>query len=134
MSKYQHLNWIYCDFNVSTGKGTGKVFNKEIPVTVTSYVNVTKLTLICLFIVIQNKVMKYITSIGQNTGILNASTKVQTNAISVLLVTESQNLNSGNRLMKGRNSSVALVGRAGPFSSSPVNNFVLFRCCYMEWT
>lgn len=75
-------------------------------------------TLICLFIVIQNNVMKYITRIGQNTGILKASTKVQQKAIKVLLVTDSQNLNSGNRLMNGLNSSLALVGNAGPFSSS----------------
>lgn len=73
--------------------------------------------------VIQNNVMKYMTNIGQNTGILKASMKVQQKPISVLLVTDSQNLNSGNLLMNGRNSSVALVGNAGPFSSSPVKNF-----------
>lgn len=77
------------------------------------------LTLICLFIVIQNSVMKYITSIGQNTGMLNASINVQKKPMIVLFVTESQNLNSGNLLMNGRNSSVALVGSAGPLSSSP---------------
>lgn len=62
------------------------------------------------------------TKIGQNTGTLNASMKVQMNAIRVLLVTESQNLNSGNLRMNGRNSSVALVGKAGPFSSSGIQN------------
>lgn len=35
------------------------------------------LTLICLFIVIQKSMMKYITRIGQNTGTLKASKKVQ---------------------------------------------------------
>lgn len=65
--------------------------------------------------------MKYITKIGQNTGILKASMKVQQNPIIVLFVTESQNLNSGNLLMNGLNSSVALVGKAGPLSSSPGN-------------
>lgn len=78
------------------------------------------LTLICLFMVRQNKVMKYITSIGQNTGILKASINVQKKPINVLLVTDNQNLNSGSLLMNGLNSSDALVGRAGPFSSSAV--------------
>lgn len=59
------------------------------------------------------------TNIGQNTGILKASMKVQKKAITVLLVTESQNLNSGSLRMNGLNSSVARVGRAGPLSSSP---------------
>lgn len=75
--------------------------------------------MICLFIVIQNRVIKYITNIGQNTGILKASMNVQQKAISVLLVTDSQNLNSGNLRINGLNSSVALVGKAGPLSSSP---------------
>lgn len=66
----------------------------------------------------QNNVIKYMTKIGQNTGILKASMKVQQNPTRVLFVTDSQNLNSGNRLINGRNSSVDLVGRAGPFSSS----------------
>lgn len=78
-----------------------------------------KITLICLFIVIQNKVIKYMTNIGQNTGILKASMNVQHRATNVLLVTESQNLNSGSRRINGLNSSVALVGKAGPLSSSP---------------
>lgn len=69
--------------------------------------------------VIQNSVIKYITKIGQNTGILNASINVQMKATIVLFVTESQNLNSGNLLINGRNSSLALVGKAGPLSSSP---------------
>lgn len=62
--------------------------------------------------------MKYITKIGQNTGILQNSKNVQIRPISVLLVTEYQNLNSGNRLINGRNSSFALVGNSGPFSSA----------------
>ena len=64
-----------------------------------------KFTLICLFIVIQKSVMKYITRIGQNTGMLNSSKNVQKNAMAVALVAEYQNLNSGRRRMKGRNSS-----------------------------
>lgn len=76
-------------------------------------------TLICLFMVIQNSVIKYMTKIGQNTGILKASINVQQKATNVLLVTESQNLNSGNLRINGLNSSVALVGNAGPLSSSP---------------
>lgn len=66
----------------------------------------------------QNRVKKYMTNIGQNTGMLNASMKVQQKPTSVLFVTDSQNLNSGNRRINGLNSSVDLVGRAGPFSSS----------------
>ena len=43
-------------------------------------------TLICLFIVIQKSMMKYMTRIGQNTGTLNASKKVQTMATRMPLV------------------------------------------------
>lgn len=68
--------------------------------------------------VTQKRVIKYKTNIGQKTGILKQSKNVQTNAIIVLLVTEYQNLNSGNRLINGRNSSFALVGSSGPFSSA----------------
>ena len=68
--------------------------------------------------VIQNNVIKYITSIGQNTGILKHSKNVQKIPINVLLVTEYQNLNSGRRRMNGLNSSLALVGNSGPFSSA----------------
>lgn len=62
--------------------------------------------------------MKYMTKIGQNTGTLKQSKKVQISAIIVLLLIEYQNLNSGNRLTKGLNSSFALVGSSGPFSSA----------------
>lgn len=64
-----------------------------------------------------NSVKKYITRIGQKTGTLKTSKKVQTTAINVDLVTEYQNLNSGKRRMKGRNSSLARVGNSGPASS-----------------
>lgn len=66
---------------------------------------------------------------GQNTGILKQSKNVQTNAIIVLFVTEYQNLNSGNLLMNGLNSSFALVGNSGPFSSAKnniLNNNIYF--------
>lgn len=43
---------------------------------------------------------------------------VQQKATRVDLVTLYQNLNSGRRRMKGRNSSLALVGRPGPSSGS----------------
>jgi len=66
----------------------------------------------------QNSVMKYITRMGQNTGMLKTSKKVQTTAITVDLETEYQNLNSGNLLIKGRNSSLTLVGSSGPSSDS----------------
>lgn len=71
-------------------------------------------TFICRFIVMQNSVMKYMTRIGQNTGTLNASKNVQMTPINVLLTIDSQNLNSGNRRINGRNSSLLWVGRLGP--------------------
>lgn len=54
------------------------------------------------------------TRIGQNTGTLKTSKNVQTIAIVVDFVMAYQNLNSGNRLMNGRNSSLLLVGSSGP--------------------
>lgn len=62
--------------------------------------------------------MKYMTRIGQKTGTLNTSKKEQNIAIVVDLVIAYQNLNSGNRRMKGRNSSLLLVGSSGPSGSS----------------
>lgn len=62
--------------------------------------------------------MKYMTNIGQNTGILKQSKNVHIKAITVLFVTEYQNLNSGNLLINGLNSSFALIGSSGPFSSA----------------
>lgn len=56
------------------------------------------------------------TSMGQNTGILKHSKNVQTTAINVLFVMLSQNLNSGKRLINGRNSSLLRVGKFGPSS------------------
>ena len=56
--------------------------------------DVTKLTLICLFMVMQKSVMKYMTRMGQKTGMLKKSKKVQTKAMAVAFVAEYQNLNS----------------------------------------
>ena len=50
------------------------------------------------------------TSIGQNTGILKASNNVQNIAIRIALVTELKNLNLGNLLINGQNSSELLIG------------------------
>jgi len=61
--------------------------------------------------------MKYITSIGQNTGILKQSNRVHIMATIVDFVTEYQNLNSGNLLINGLNSSFDLVGNSGPSPS-----------------
>lgn len=66
----------------------------------------------------QNKVMKYMTRMGQNTGMLKHSNIVHTMPMTVDLVTEYQNLNSGSRLMKGLNSSLLLVGSSGPSSAT----------------
>jgi hypothetical protein len=74
--------------------------------------------LICRFIVIQKSVMKYMTRMGQNTGTLKTSKNVHTSAMVVDLVMAYQNLNSGNRRMKGLNSSLLLVGNSGPSGSS----------------
>ena len=52
------------------------------------------ITLICRFIVMQKRVMKYMTRIGQKTGMLKNSKKVHRNAITVAFVAEYQNLNS----------------------------------------
>ena len=46
------------------------------------------LTRICLFIVITNRMIKYMTKIGQNTGILNASKNVHIIAMTTALVPE----------------------------------------------
>lgn len=81
------------------------------------YINYRFLTFICRFIVIQNNVMKYITSIGQNTGMLKQSNSVHIMATTVDFVTEYQNLNSGNLLINGLNSSFDLVGNSGPSPS-----------------
>uniref|UniRef100_A0A0E9XEP0 Uncharacterized protein n=1 Tax=Anguilla anguilla TaxID=7936 RepID=A0A0E9XEP0_ANGAN len=68
--------------------------------------------------VMQNSMMKYMTSIGQKTGTLKASKNVQIIAMTMPLVAECQNLNSGNLRMKGLNSSFCFVGKAGPSSGS----------------
>lgn len=75
-------------------------------------------TLICLFIVMQKSVIKYMTKMGQKTGILKQSKNVHINPIMVLFVTAYQNLNSGSLRTNGRNSSFALKGSSGPFSSA----------------
>lgn len=75
----------------------------------------------------QKSVMKYITRIGQNTGTLNTSKNVQNSAIVVDFVIAYQNLNSGSLLMKGRNSSLLLVGSAGPSGSSAKNRIEVLR-------
>ena len=48
--------------------------------------------------VMQKSVIKYMTRMGQKTGILKNSKKVQAKAIRVAFVAEYQNLNSGRRL------------------------------------
>ena len=54
-----------------------------------SYLELSNLlTLICLFIVITNRMIKYMTKIGQNTGILNASKNVHIIAMTTALVPE----------------------------------------------
>ena len=64
-------------------------------------------------------IMKYTTNTGQNTGTLNTSNHVARNPSNIARVLECQNLNSGNRRMKGRNSSSCFVGSACSPSSIP---------------
>ena len=58
-----------------------------------------------VFVLVESwkSLMKYITRMGQKTGMLKNSKKVQKNAMTVALVAEYQNLNSGRRRMNGRN-------------------------------
>lgn len=80
------------------------------------------------------RMMKYITRIGQNTGILKIGNRVSTNATTTARVPEylqkpalsshspshiintNQNLNSGSLLTNGLNSWFACVGSPGPSS------------------
>lgn len=64
-----------------------------------------------------NSIMKYSTRIGQNTGTLKQSNNVHIIAKTVDFVIEYQNLNSGNLLINGLNSSLDLVGNSGPSPS-----------------
>src|SRR5690554_3031887 len=59
----------------------------------------------------KNRMNQYMTSTGQKTGTLNTSNQLHTKAMATARVAQYQNLNSGRRRMKGRNSSSALVGR-----------------------
>jgi len=75
--------------------------------------------IICRFIVMKNSTKKYISNIGQNTGISNIEKKVIRMLVAVPRVQASQNLNSGSRRVNGRNSfpSFADEGRVGPSSA-----------------
>mmetsp|Transcript_3591 Transcript_3591/g.4747 ORF Transcript_3591/g.4747 Transcript_3591/m.4747 type:complete len:88 (-) Transcript_3591:315-578(-) len=68
----------------------------------------------------KNNTPKYITKIGQNTGMSKTEKKVMTNDVAVPLKHANQNLNSGTFLVKGLNSapSFALVGNEGPSDGS----------------
>lgn len=90
--------------------------------------------LIWRFIVIQKSVMKYMTRMGQNTGTLKTSKNVQTMAIVVDFVMAYQNLNSGNRRMNGRNSSLLLVGSSGPSWSSTTNKYIQRESLLYLWS
>lgn len=64
-----------------------------------------------VYLLVKKKRMnQYITRTGQNTGTLNISNQLQKNAMRMTLVADSQNLNSGRRRIKGRNSSSCFVG------------------------
>ena len=68
--------------------------------------------------------MKYTTKICQNTGMFKKSKNVQVKAITVALVAEYQNSNSGSLLMKNRNSSFCFVGSSRPSFGSSSSKYV----------
>ena len=80
------------------------------------------------------RVMKYMTRMGQKTGMLKNSKKVQPKPMSVAFVAEYQNLNSGSRRMKGRNSSFCLVGSASPSSAESFHIFLSLEQLDMSFT
>ena len=57
-----------------------------------------------------NRMIQYTTNTGQNTGTLKTSNHEHRNPMAMALVAACQNLNSGSRRMKGRNSSSCFVG------------------------
>jgi hypothetical protein len=66
----------------------------------------------------KNKTKKYISRMGQKTGMSKTEKKVMTIDVAVPLVQANQNLNSGSRRANGLNSfpSFSVVGRPGPLS------------------
>jgi hypothetical protein len=64
----------------------------------------------------EKRTKKYITKMGQNTGISKKEKKVMKMDMHVPLEHANQNLNSGSRRAKGRNSlpSLLVCGRPGP--------------------
>lgn len=74
-----------------------------------------------VILVSENRMMKYTTKTGQNTGTLKIPNHVQTKAMAIALVALCQNLNSGNLLMKGRNSSSFFEGSVGSPPSSKLS-------------
>mmetsp|Transcript_18081 Transcript_18081/g.26759 ORF Transcript_18081/g.26759 Transcript_18081/m.26759 type:complete len:103 (-) Transcript_18081:216-524(-) len=74
--------------------------------------------MICRFIVIKNKMKKYMRRIGQKTGTSNTGKNVIKMLVKVPLAEANQNLNSGKRRANGRNSfpSEAVEGKPGESS------------------
>ena len=70
--------------------------------------------------VIKNRMQKYMTKIGQKTGMSNMGKNDMRNDIPVPLKHANQNLNSGNLLVKGLYSCASfwLVGNVGPSEGS----------------
>ncbi len=71
-----------------------------------------------------NRMIQYMTRTGQKTGTLKISNQLHTKAMTMARVAQYQNLNSGNRRMKGRNSSSLLVGRIPTEPSSMASSVV----------
>lgn len=72
--------------------------------------------IICLFIVMKKRTKKYMTKIGQKTGMSKKEKNVIQIAIHVPLAHANQNLNSGSLRAKGLNSlpSLLVCGSLGP--------------------
>jgi hypothetical protein len=70
--------------------------------------------------VIKKSMKKYMSRIGQKTGTSNIGKNVMMMQVKVPLAQANQNLNSGKRLAKGRNSfpSEAVVGKEGESDGS----------------
>jgi len=115
-----YISISFCSYCIMTLLSSGFPWYLRLPCVKGRYLYLI-ICLICRFIVKTNKIQKYMTRIGQNTGTLNISKKVQKVAITTDLEHEYQNLNSGSFLINGLNSSSRLVGSPGPSSSSDIS-------------
>lgn len=86
-----------------------------------------------ILLVKTKRMNQYMSKMGQNTGTLKISNQLQTNEMAIARVAECQNLNSGRRRMKGRNSSSCLVGRPPAAPSSISLSMISFEGSNLGW-